>query len=830
VSHFELNSLREWIHRGGEGSPQSKVRWARTTADGTARVREIGFWNDVLAVTPTGGAHTYVPRGTAKEVTLTLLPHRFWRVQIVDPADTKARPRLPVTFGRESGGRRDDDERFEVVEDPGNDGVATFGPVDVAIDPDEIDPILTATLEIPCLVRPMARARVSQLPVSPTALELPPHGAYEIRLFEEDGRPSERRVVVDVSTNEFQQLHLPGPHSGGWRAQYVNDKGIVRVDPVGIGAEMRIEPESARGSRDSEIATKHLGDAGKVDALDRPGETRVVRLHMPPSSRERLSVTLKGRVIDPKGRPLALHGIDLEIFDALEKAIFADTSKPALSDAAGAFESHLDLDVPPSRAAMLLVLDRGVSGSEIDEVFAAGTKEISDVARWRAGDLGEVRLDPIPLLLSGGIVDQNGDSLPGLVVSMECDGDLLHGDATIPSWWRARFDPRGHRCDGEGRFEIHGFAGKQSWSLLSWQVGGPYRSLPKQPMAAGTRDVVIRRALGDASPGEPAIGAVVGELLLDPDVPRNAVTVDLEAPGWDADAASQKNGEPASRAHFISLDDAIASEPLPGDRFAYDHAPVGRWNVRVAFQMLGQPLRELWRRDDVEIKPYETLLLPPVDLRGRIKVARIEFVDSEDRPVPAGHVFCRERAQRPRKPSERALKELPDYGGFSNGRYVACAIDDWPTLEFLGHDCRRISRRFEAPGTYRLVLPPRIRVRLQLPPDLRLPPRPLTLDASMVTDGILKGVLFLHGGAPPDGDSSAFDETGSAVLRLPAAASYTLTVRLRHSDRGSGRSSWDRLELRTLSPIAIADSDEPRVIQLPITQEEIDRAAKELGY
>jgi hypothetical protein len=828
-SHVELKSLREWIQRGGEGLPQADLRWARTSADGTARVREIGFWNDVLAVTPTGGAHIYVPRGTAKEVTLTLLSHRFWRVQVVDPADAKARPRLPVTFGRESGGRRDDVAKFETVEESGNDGVTTFGPIDLAIDPDEIDPILTATLEMPCLVRPMVRTRVGQLPVSPTVLELPPHGSYEIRLSEKDGRPSERRVVVDVSTDESRQLHLPGPHAAGWRAKFVNENGIVRVDPVGVGVEMRIEPESALGTRDSENSTKRRDDAGPVEALRQPGEVRVVRLQAPPSGRERLSVAMRGRVVDPNGAPLSFHGIELEIFDASKKAILADTSTPAASDDAGAFEAKLDVEAP-SHAATLVVLDRGARGSEIEEIFAAGTKEIGDVAKWQAGDLGEVRLDPIPLLFSGRIVNQNGDPLPGLVVAIECDGDSFQTDATIPSWWRARFDRRGHRCDGDGRFEIHGFAGKQRFDLLSWQDSGPYSVLPKRTMVAGTRDVVIRRAPGDANPGEPAHGAVVGELLLDPDVPRNVVTVDLEDPGWSGDAEEQKAPEPTSRAHFISLDDALVSEPLPGDRFAYDHAPVGRWNVRVAFQMLGQPLHELWRRDDVEIKPHETLLLPPVDLRGRIKVARIELVDSEGRPVPSGHVFCRERAQRPRKPTERSLAELPDYGMFKNGRYVACAIDDWSTLEFLGQDCRRISRRFESPGTWRVVLPPRIEVRLKLPPELRLPRRPLALDASLHTEKILTGVLFVHGGEPPDGDSAMFDETGSAALRLPAAAEYKLTVRVRHADRRSGGSSFDTSEVVTMNSIVIADSDEPQVIELPVTQREVDHAVEKLGY
>jgi hypothetical protein len=191
-------------------------------------------------------------------------------------------------------------------------------------------------------------------------------------------------------------------------------------------------------------------------------------------------------------------------------------------------------------------------------------------------------------------------------------------------------------------------------------------------------------------------------------------------------------------------------------------------------------------------------------------------------PVPIGHVLCRERSQHPRSAEDRSLQELPDYGRFDAGRYVACAVDDWPTLEFLGFGCRRITKKFESAGNYRLVLPPPIEVRFKLPDGLHLPPSPLTLDVTLRTDQILTGVMFMHGGEPPKGDSATFDEGGMVTLHLPAVNELTEIVRStsrRIAEAGLGANG---VLPRPLLRLATGSRTAPG--------QGVDKAVKELGF
>jgi hypothetical protein len=281
------------------------------------------------------------------------------------------------------------------------------------------------------------------------------------------------------------------------------------------------------------------------------------------------------------------------------------------------------------------------------------------------------------------------------------------------------------------------------------------------------------------------------------------------------------------------LDD-VGIGRTPGDRFGDNNASVGAWDLHVTVGDLGQPDVELVRLKDVKIERNATTVVPPIDLRGRIKVARAELVDRDGDPVPSGHVFCRERLRRPRGPGDRSADEQPDYDRFHDGEFVVCSLDSWPALELLGHGCRRVAIRFDRPGDRRVVLPPELVVRVHLPEGVALPPQPLTLDVSLSTDEILAGVMFIHGGAPPNGDSASFDSTRVAELHLPAAATYSMNVGVFHrtSGRGAG-GSWFSSNGRNLLgaiPIRLEDRDEPRDVDLAITPEMVANAIKALGF
>jgi hypothetical protein len=106
----------------------------------------------------------------------------------------------------------------------------------------------------------------------------------------------------------------------------------------------------------------------------------------------------------------------------------------------------------------------------------------------------------------------------------------------------------------------------------------------------------------------------------------------------------------------------------------------------------------------------------------------------------------------------------------------------------------------------------------------------LTLDASLSTEQILTGVEFMHGGEPPHGDSATFEQGSVVTLHLPAAATYELSLHVSHN-RGTSRSwSWRGYDVLPDLSFNVVESDEPRTFVLPVKQEAIDKAVKELGF
>ncbi len=819
---ISLDALQRWIEVGGRGAPTTGVQWIKSGVDGSARVRECSFWNDFVAVTPTLGAHAIVPRGTAKDVALTLRPHRFWRVQVVDPADPEARPARTVRFGVE---RAPGSSRADVVlgerEPKGEGNVATFGPLDLALDPEEIEPVVIAKLELPWLVAPRLRRHAGAIGAAAMALPLPPHGAYEVQVVDGSGELVQRPVGVTFSTNEFSQLELPGPYFGGSRQTLRTHDGIVRIEPIGLGLSVRLGLEKPRPPGANGITSTLIDGGGVLEGLDHAGEVRVVTLVAPDGARSNGEVVVRGRVVDEQLGPLARHALEIVVLDCTNGdrlAGHADRGGFIESDDEALFVAQLELDEPLPEEAKLFVFDHGAIEADSRAQVAVGSSPIAKGAKWRGGEVGEITLTPLPILLSGQVVDAEGAPLPGLLVEVACDRDAFKADATIPGWWKQRYSHNGQPCDPAGRFEIRGFAGAQAWTVQSWQVGGGYPLSGRSPIVPGTRDVVLKRELGIDEPMSDEEGGIAGLLLLDPEVPRSVIKVELEPPGTKDDPT----------AHRWSLDGTFRD--APGDRFGFERVPIGKWDLRVRISALGEPDHELARLDGVEIHLGTTTPIPPIDLRGRIKAAHVRLVDRSGIPVPAGYVFCRERLRRPREPG---AQPQPDYDRFWNAEYVACTTSDWPTLEFLGRGCRRLLQQLDKPGDFELVLPPPLVVCVRLPAALTLPPAPLTLDVSLLTDQILTCINFLHGGAPPDGDSASFDATGVVELRLPAAARYKLGIVVSHRtwsrDEHGSSSSWQGRDVQPDRSIDFADSDEPCVIDLDVTQQEIDKAVKQLG-
>jgi hypothetical protein len=82
---------------------------------------------------------------------------------------------------------------------------------------------------------------------------------------------------------------------------------------------------------------------------------------------------------------------------------------------------------------------------------------------------------------------------------------------------------------------------------------------------------------------------------------------------------------------------------------------------------------------------------------------------------------------------------------------------------------------------------------------------------------------------PPDRAHATFDGTHSVDLHLPAAACYTLEIHVIRRDPVSGYSDGHRSVVQPEQTVTVFDRDEPRRVDLDVTQAEIDAAVKRFG-
>jgi hypothetical protein len=112
-----------------------------------------------------------------------------------------------------------------------------------------------------------------------------------------------------------------------------------------------------------------------------------------------------------------------------------------------------------------------------------------------ASAVGDLRFEPLPLLLAGRVV--GADVLePSAYVDSSAVG-RLPSRRDDPPLVEQRFEMRGHRCDAEGRFEIRGFPGKLTRDRRS-QVATALGAPGSHAIPIGARDVELRQVAEDS--------------------------------------------------------------------------------------------------------------------------------------------------------------------------------------------------------------------------------------------------------------------------------------------------------------------------------------------
>src|SRR5262249_25540299 len=361
-------------------------------------------------------------------------------------------------------------------------------------------------------------------------LVVPPHGSLEVDVVDADGKLvlSPTEVVIRRERDaRIWSITWLNSDLGTWRK--TTKEGSAIFDVVGLDAALELEDEDGRTWRSKDDPSNPFDQRGSIPPLLVAGERRVVTLGIDPGLRE---VEIRGRVVEASGGATARRELSIELF-VLEhanqdgKASHSWAFGKADCAADGSFTAPLRIDEKERGRALLLVLDHEAGRRDRDSIVGVWSLPIEKVEAWQGGDLGEVRFEAPPVLVSGRVVGADGTPIEGLNVVADCDQDALARDPAVPAWWGSGHRNPSSSSARDGRFTIRGFPGSQKWTVTAWN--DEFRSAEDIPIAPVASDLDLRCVRGRNYEG--AIGGqVAGRLMLDPDVPRGTLEVNIDAP------------------------------------------------------------------------------------------------------------------------------------------------------------------------------------------------------------------------------------------------------------------------------------------------------------
>jgi len=252
-----------------------------------------------------------------------------------------------------------------------------------------------------------------KLPREPIRVSLPPTGEVEIRLQELDKRPgsvefavSLREANLDSNLSEWNLGQGSLPKSGELRAVAVNGKVVFRN--VCLGQKL-----VASALRNAPSQLQVLQITGPKRAGDRVRTPMVLGAN---------GVTITARALDPDGQPIANAELRVERLNgpSPKRGMFTNTSPDEFmtrgrfrlhSDEQGRIWLDLPLDLADQGPPTLLV-------SQLREGLPTIESRLDLGERWTVGlhDLGDVRIEVAPIVLSGVVVDAEGAPVPGVLV------------------------------------------------------------------------------------------------------------------------------------------------------------------------------------------------------------------------------------------------------------------------------------------------------------------------------------------------------------------------------------------------------------------------------
>ncbi|MSR61803.1 MAG: hypothetical protein EXS08_05090 [Planctomycetes bacterium] len=583
-------------------------------------------------------------------------------------------------------------------------------------------------------------------PGEPLRLVLPPHGALDVQVLTPEGKPVRGASVELCIVGEPRVGRLTPSKQPGFSARV--EMGHARFPCVDLDLQLEVLVESPFG----------LGRAqALVDGPTFPGELVEHSLAL---GLDR--TILLFRALDDGRRALAGE-LQLSV-EVRYGTGFNSRGVSVEADADGRFEWAVDVACAPGERRELEVNAdaRGLSARvDLSRSFPPGRI-----------DMGDLVLQPLPLVASGRVVDPEGRPIEGVTVrgSTRINAPKAERPVFMPSWKLSA------ETAADGAFALHG-----SVAHGPVQLGLSETKLRAEPLEVilGATDVELVAF---------QTGGIAGRLLLDPGIRLIhplSVSVHPDSHPEAVESTSRGLGRRAQKA--------------PGS-FALQGLLPGSYTLVVAAD---EPLFEAHGILVVSGEVANDPRIQEIDLRGRLHLFALALVAPSSSAGLAGVVMFMP-----------AGASAPVYSRHLQG--MDSVVELLSTLPQIDATVRVDGYRLE----HLTDLGPRTEVhlrtglcmRLTLPTEFEPPDPPLLLGATLVDAADERAGATIQ----------FFDERGELACFVPAAGRYKVRWLLERLDTGGGSSG--SIEIEPPQFVDVHEQEGEQSVALQIRPEALARA------
>ena len=538
------------------------------------------------------------------------------------------------------------------------DGLAVFANPDTPIRAsgwNNPDMSIVAGLDILAPVPPSQLLDSNNLPIEPVRLVVPQTGKVEVTVIDSWGRPMSENNLLMLGIGEDVDTFY-APSMSRMTAKVVG--GIARFELIGLGQTLTAEIIDNENYNGNSITFGGPVTVGEV--------VSVVLVGGGPPRMAKAQLLVDGVQLYETALEVTIAGTYTANGNRFRRRLYLETNPLGM----------VEFDLPSIDEARLIeaTFKSEHHGSQSSAVSLDG------IAEEGVCDLGQVTISFPPVLVSGRVVDQNGEPIHRAEVAVEklevLDEDSLFSDDGPPPgsfyeevWerdWRLS-----DTTDEHGKFQIRSNIVAGKYRLAAWGKKWQILFVPFTPGDSGLEAILI-----DA-------GIVEGSLIL----PKRVVMDDIEL---ELDYLGGTGGD---------WDSSNSAWELSGDKFRFTQLPAGNASLLVKLDGFDE---ELTRIDNIELDVGEVNRDPRlqrIDLRELINVARIRVFDPDGRSLE----WVRIKADHPSGSTTFRFSQLTHLV-FPNG-----ALD----LEINSHGYRTVTLN-QVSGDQDVVLHPGVGVEVEV--------------------------------------------------------------------------------------------------------------------